>query len=334
MKIVYASDETFAPVAAASILSLLESNRGAERLDIFVLDDGMTETSRARLAEIAGRCGRSLRFVPFSYIKEALPAETVTERGTRLTTFARLFLPSIFPDMERILYLDADTLIADSLMPLWEAGLGEKAAIGGVPDCIGKKHKENIGLAAGDPYINAGVILFDLCKMRECGAEAGFTEYLKRYGGKKIPFTDQGVINAVLKGRIQTMPLRYNAVTLMYAASYEDMVAIKRADAYVRKPEWEEARKNPAIVHFTTCFLMRRPWEGRCAHPFAGIWRSYCGRTPWGELSAPDGRSGAMKAYTSVYRLLPHGLAAKATGFVHGSLKAGIDRQTAEAVRR
>lgn len=327
MNIVYATDENFAPITAVSMLSLFDKNKEVADLTVYILDDGLTEQSKKNLSAIAKIQSRGISFVTLMDLEKQLSIKLLVERGTGLTTFYRLFLPTLLPEVDRVLYIDADTMVADNLNSLWDTKFSENEIIAGVIDCVGKNHKVNIGLTAGEPYINGGVILFDLNKMRKQKTEQSFISYLKKNDGHKIPFTDQGVINSVLKGQIKIMPLRFNVVTLIYAASYKDMVDMKRADAYYNKSEWLDAKNNPAIVHFTTCFLMKRPWVKNSNHPLTDIWKSYCSKTPWKEYLIRDNQSKIMSIYAYVYRMLPHRVAANITGFVHGTVKALAERR-------
>ncbi len=47
------------------------------------------------------------------------------EGFTRKATWYRIFLPDLLPEVDRILFLDADLLALDSLAPLWETDLSE-----------------------------------------------------------------------------------------------------------------------------------------------------------------------------------------------------------------
>ena len=48
-------------------------------------------------------------------------------------TYARILIPELLPDFERLLYLDCDTIIEGSIVQLWKIDLGD-ALVGMVPD--------------------------------------------------------------------------------------------------------------------------------------------------------------------------------------------------------
>ena len=326
MNIAYATDENFVPVTAVSMISLLENNRDANEVKVYILEDRITDQSKARLSDLAHRYGREVSFISVIDLEKSISTEMITDRGSSFTQFARLFLPKFLPEEKRILYIDADTIIMDSLTPLYECNLEDNEVIAGIKDCVGAKHKKNIGLKEDDFYINSGVILFDLEKMRSRNIVQIFVDFIEKYAGQKIPYADQGIINATLKEQIKALPLKYNAVSMIYAETYENMMELKNSQAFYTKEECIEAKLQPVIVHFTSCFLMERPWVENSTHPYMRMWREYCKKTPWGDYAKKSDKGKAMKAYIRFYKILPGIVAAKVTSFLYDSVKAYANR--------
>ena len=106
---------------------------------------------------------------------------------TDVHNYIRFLLPDLLPNLSKLLYLDADTLVLSSLFPLFNEHLNEEIGLGGVT-VMKKRWREqiNVALAASFdpaiqkcasspcPYMNAGVLLmrldlwrrrriFDLC---------------------------------------------------------------------------------------------------------------------------------------------------------------------------
>ena len=326
MNIAYATDENFVPITAVSMVSLFESNKAADKIKVYILEDRITGQSKAHLLDIAHRYSREVSFISVVDLEKSISTEMITDRGRSFTQFARLFLSKFLPQEERILYIDADTIILDSLAPLFECKLEDNEVLAGIKDCVGAKHKKNIGLKKDEFYINSGVILFDLEKMRARNTVKLFIDFIEKYAGQKIPYADQGIINATLKGQIKALPLKYNAVSMIYAETYENMIKLKNAQAFYTKEECIEAKLHPAIVHFTSCFLMERPWVENSTHPYVRMWREYCKKTPWADYSKKNDKSTVMKTYIRFYKILPGVMGAKVTSFLYDSVKAYANR--------
>lgn len=112
----------------------------------------------------------------------------------------RLALAKI-TDYDKVLYLDVDTIVCDSLLPAWGIDMGNKywAAV----EEVHGKWKP-----FGEHYYNAGVSLFNLKKIRENGIDDILINCVNRL---TCPFPDQDVLNLVcVPERIIPLPVRYN----------------------------------------------------------------------------------------------------------------------------
>ena len=326
MNIAYATDENFVPITAVSMVSLFVSNKDADKIEVYILEDRITDQSKTRLLDIADKYGRGVSFISVVDMEKSISMEMIADRGSSFTQFARLFLPQFLPEEKKILYMDADTIILESLSPLYKCEFEDNEVLAGIKDCVGAKHKQNIGLKKDEFYINSGVILFDLEKMRKRNTVQLFINFIERHAGQKIPYADQGILNATLKGQIKTLPLKYNTVSMIYAETYENMIKLKNAQAFYTKEESIEAKLDPAIVHFTSCFLMERPWVENSTHPYVRKWREYCEKTSWAGYAKKSDQSTAKKTYIRIYKILPGAMAVKITSFLYDSVKAYANR--------
>jgi lipopolysaccharide biosynthesis glycosyltransferase len=325
MDIVYASDERFAQILCTSLISLLESNR-EEDITVHILDDSITKESKNLLQAVADRYSTHLNFIPLPDLDE-LAGQKIDSTRWAKTTFGRLFLPIIAPNLERIIYIDCDTLVLENLSYLMQMKLPERSSCAAVVECMGDLHKANVGLRPEDPYFNAGVMLIDLNKWRKENVVKRFSQCIQRRKGC-VPYVDQGVINEVLRGEIAVLPPKYNVMTVCYDFDYIEMQRYRRTKYPYERQEYTAAKKNPTIVHFTTSFLSRRPWiSAKQTHPFAEKWREYKSMTPWSEASLwKDNRGMLKKGYEMLCNILPRSIAVGMSGFLHSTVKAARER--------
>ncbi len=118
-------------------------------------------------------------------------------------------LPEIFPDTDKLLYLDADIIVRDSLTSLYDTELGEDYAA--VCKDIGAEvfpshYNSRLGIAHS-AYFNSGVMLLNLKKLRCDGIPERLLEY-KRHG--KNDYMDQDAFNVVFAERVRYIPFSYN----------------------------------------------------------------------------------------------------------------------------
>lgn len=113
-------------------------------------------------------------------------------------SFLRLFADRV-PNMPpRLIYLDTDTVLCDDLSLLWEQPL-DGAELGAVRDYYGCRF-------FGINYLNSGVLLLDLPRIRETGL---FRRALALCAKKKLFLADQTALNRLAK-RKKVLPRRFN----------------------------------------------------------------------------------------------------------------------------
>lgn len=306
LHVAYAADDRYAKYLGISLLSLLETNTAFESISCYVLDCGIGGENRKRLEEIAGAHTCQIQFVPVESIEQKLNLQGAAFT-IAVASYARLFLPSLLPEpVEKLLYLDCDTIVADSLLDMWNTKL-DNAYIAGVQDTVDSFFQKVIGLSPELPYINAGVLLINLKRWREDGLEARFGEFIRRFNGQ-VPHHDQGTINGVCAEKRVLLPLRYNMTSNLYSFSTHTIERIYFLKKYYSQSELDAALQSPGIVHFTSG-LVGRPWEEGCEHPERGRYLNAAHQTPWGnEPLQPRTLAFKTRAFTFYYKHVPRGL--------------------------
>src|SRR3954454_14225574 len=107
--LVLAADEGFSRPTAVAMYSALEKLSSSIKPEIYVLDNGITDGSRARLQKVAPGAGAGeIRWldVPPSRLVEHTGRQHLTS-----TAYARLLIPELLPpSIQRVVYLDGDVL--------------------------------------------------------------------------------------------------------------------------------------------------------------------------------------------------------------------------------
>lgn len=259
INILYSSDENYVKHAAASLISLLKNNSDFNNINIFYLENNLSKVSKEKLREIVEGYDRKIIFID----SEQLCKKMVKKDDFPLAGYARLFISQI-ADIDKILYLDCDTIINSSLKSLWETEI-ESYLLAGVQDNPALYMVEAIGMDRNDRYINSGVMLINLKKWRETNLEDRFVEFIKSYRGK-VPHHDQGVINGVCKDNILILNPKYNFMPQFIMHTSKQIKKLYNIKSYYTQAELDNAVHSPVIIHFITKFY-GRPWEEKCTHP-------------------------------------------------------------------
>lgn len=171
------------------------------------------------------------------------------DRGS-LSQYTRLFVSSDLPsELQRVLYLDCDIMIKQSIRELWNLNLHGKT-IGALMDAFSKYYRVNIELEE-DVMFNSGVMLIDLDKWKKNEIENKVLAFIASKHGK-IEQGDQGALNAVLSHDTYCFEPRFNSVTIFYDFTYEEMLIYRRPPKFYTEKQIEIAKNNPSIIHFTT----------------------------------------------------------------------------------
>jgi lipopolysaccharide biosynthesis glycosyltransferase len=255
---------------SAAMLRSAALNRGGSEIHFHYLHGAtFPRRSAALLAEMSHRLGAEITF--HAIAPERVAGLPVVDLFTAAMWY-RIFLPELLPETDRVLYLDVDTIVVDSLEPLWAIDL-RGHYLGAVTNVFQRNHLHRpaaLGLAGPEVYFNSGVLLLNLEEMRRDGCTAALYEYAAARGDA-LAWPDQDALNVVLGGRRLALHPRWNVMnSLDFAWSGE-----------VFGPEaLEEARRRPAIRHFEGPGE-NKPWNAGCAREGRELYLEHRRHTPW-----------------------------------------------------
>lgn len=264
---------------ATTILSAIRSSPERRVVVHVIVDPDVGTEDRDRLVRMAAAEGGVVDFLELDEERLADLPEPVRHHGGAISC-ARFLLPDQLPSVERLVYLDADTLTVDSLAPLAETPL-EGLGLGAVTNVIEPRmrwHLDRLGLA-DRPYLNSGVLLMDLDWMRRNDSPRLLLQCL-RDRGDQLMWVDQDALNLVFgDGWVRLHP-RWNAQNSLWR--WPDLAAeVFGADVL------REAVDAPAVLHFEGPSIAK-PWHYLCTHPYAAAYRDVAARTPWGAVQLSD----------------------------------------------
>lgn len=328
LHVVYASDNKFAEILGVSLTSLYENNKAMEQINIYILDGGITDFNKENLNSLAEMYGRTpIQWLGTKNINEELQMEVSIDRGS-LSQYARLFVASVLPSgLERVLYLDCDTIIVQSLEELWNLNLHGKT-IAALKDAFSRWYRMNIDLKPNDIMFNSGVMLIDLEKWKEQKIEEKLMKFICEKSGK-IQQGDQGVLNAVLTNDTYCFEPRFNSVTIFFDFNYKEMMIYRKPPkGFYAEEQINEAIERPVIIHFTTSFLSRRPWIEGCQHPYFDEWEKYKALSPWKntEVWQYQKLGGLRGCYIKIINKTPRKLTIWLSGMLQAFVRPWINK--------
>ncbi len=305
--LVAAANEAYAAPLCVSVRSALDHLREGARIELHVLADGVSSETRARLEAFWGDRLEVEWIVPDN---EAIAA-LVPDCGYAAApaTYYRLLMGSVLdPALDKVIYLDVDTVVLGDLCELWELDMGHHVVLAVQDACIqflppalvDPTDEQPIERAL--PYFNSGVMVVDLRAWRRVGAEIT-ARGLATSDRIRRKFYEQDALNVSLAGR-------WGAISPDWNRQFSiDLLGDWRCSPY-SEIDFERALTAPKIVHFCT---ETKPWQRVCDHPaeYTEIFRALLDEAGWSEdLDAPLSRAETLREFfASAHRAVLHRLA-------------------------
>ena len=230
----FTADERYAPYLSTALISLLEHTTKKYKYDINIIYHDITRRSLRKLEKL-GEGYDNVNLI-FTEMQETL--EGISDRkSTRLkadcftpTIYYRIFLPEMFPQYEKGIYLDSDVIVLEDVAKLYETDLGDNLLAACLDmSTFGNKlftryFRDAIGVGT-DGYFNSGMLLMDFKKFRDEEFCEHFLYLLNTYDFDTVA-PDQDYLNAMCKGRVKYLDISWNTMPTAENLSKEKLKLI------------------------------------------------------------------------------------------------------------
>lgn len=315
--------------------SLLENNKAAEFICIYILGENLSNESVSKLKELVESYNRKVVFVDTApLVAKMRELNMPTYRGSYAANM-RLFVSEIVGNdggaysnckedddvytndgckipvddtdesaCRRMLYLDADTIVTGDLTNMYNQPI---KTVGMVYDTLASYHKYDIGLDETDGYYNSGVILYDLDKWKENHFTEKIIDHVKNVRAQ-YPSPDQDLINVVVRKEIMPIGCECNLQPHLKDYPYDLFMKVFKPEPYYSKEQVGEAIANPVILH-TFRYVGEFPWHKDNVHPFNDEFDKYLKISPWNDYVKENADGGiVIKCEKLMIKCLPKGI--------------------------
>lgn len=268
INICFASDNNYAAYMGVAIYSILKNAFKEDVVRFYILDSGIKEETKRKIASLNSLKSFEINYFPMK--EEKFKCLHINQGYITLATFYRFILADVLPEVSKIIYLDCDLMVLNSLSSLFNTDIKDYACAG-VTDIMPAKYIEKTfsGKILKHNYVNAGVMLINLNFWRKDGAAKKLFDYVLTY---KPAFNDQDAINYVFRNKIKLLPYQYNVMTGHFVKFGRK---INHSDIIIR--------------HFTA---KDKPWKADGFQPLTEVFREYMGNSPWADIL--PGRKGGF----------------------------------------
>ena len=206
--IFFTIDNAYAPFLAVALNSAVKNSNADRKYKAIVLHQDLNDNNIKKLKALESD-NFKIELTPMKANFEALDDRMSNRLRCdyfTLTIYFRLFIPAMFPEYDKGIYIDSDVVLTDDIAKLFDTDIGDNfigacndLSIADIPPLVA--YTENAVGVKGKEYINSGVLLMNLKKMRECDFEGHFLNLLNTYHFDSIA-PDQDYINAMCNGKI------------------------------------------------------------------------------------------------------------------------------------
>lgn len=257
--IAYCFDKNYQQHFGVSLTSLL-LNYGGDGADlcIHIITDELDHAFSEKLDRLTRTFKAQIDIILLKpndiEVVARLPAKTEKLAYMSQATWYRVFLADILPpDVTRVLYLDADTIVLSDLNELFNAAM-QGAPIAGVIDCCSDEMSARLRLKN---YINSGVLLMDLQQWRDKNLVTHCLEHAVM-NSEIFTYADQCAINTFFADNIHFLEKKWNRFVT--------------ANEKIQEPQ------GAAILHFITA---DKPWHAWYENNLAKYYWKYLDVSLW-----------------------------------------------------
>lgn len=303
INILYQCDDNYAPYTGVSLTSLLRQNKKCDGIDIYILDDGIKKQNKLKLIKTAENFGRKVTFIDAKEIVGYIKSCKMPPYRGGYTTYLKLFVGNYFEsegiDIDRLIYIDSDTIILGDISGLASIDMGENV-LAMVCDSLTFKFKNRyIGLKEEAPYFNAGFVLFNMKQWKNLNINEKIRGHLIN---KRAVYAnhEQDILNVILNNRILKISPKYNFQPVHDLYTPKQYLRIYKQKNYYTEKELAEAKSDTRIYH-TYRFIGVFPWDKNDVHPANALFERELAHSEWKDFKKKKKK---LPLYMKIERLM------------------------------
>lgn len=290
------ADERFALPFGVCLTSIFESNKENE-IVVHILTKGFKEETIEKIKHTTEKYHKEEMVKLYNINDEIFDSYPVYENFPKSIYYRYLFAEILPIDIEKIIYLDCDTVVVSDLRSMWNTDIDGKL-LGAVEDRNSDDIiiRNRIEMWEGH-YFNSGVLLMNLSYWRKHDCFTQIARFILN-NPKVCIYPDQDALNVLFQDKIECLSFRYN-----FLISFIDPFESYRLHKSKRQ-EIIDSFKNLVIIHFAA---EKKPWFKDAKHPLFFIWRYYYEKSVWQSVSLKNKDSFVIRIFKKVVKYALYG---------------------------
>ncbi len=247
-----ASDNNYAPLVATTIASTCINTQ--RFVKFWCLESGISDFNKKIINTLHDKFDNfEIEYITIDHKLIHEFAQKISTSGhITADTYSRLYIPDLFPQLEKMIYLDVDLIVTGDIGQIYDIDLGRYSLAAVAADYGVDKSKwfANMEMSNAHHYFNAGVLLLNPKELHEENFLTGISEIANKFG-KYIILGDQDLLNKYFNAQYLELPWRFNLTT-----RFIEMELAHRDPQH--REQMQEEYKNCVIRHFES---RKKPWN-------------------------------------------------------------------------
>lgn len=267
INICLSTDDNYIHHTAAVVASVLSNAKRKDNYHFYILSTQLSDDNKKKFDKL-----KKIKDCRIDYPKldeQSLAPFKAVKMHSHLTlaTFNRLLIPMLFPQLDKMIYIDSDLIVLSDIADMNNIDVSGYY-FAGVKDANSKGLVKKHGYDPKYEYINAGVIIINCAELRK---QDYFKKMLEQIGKIEAKTGDQDFINYCFHEKIKIISYKWNMYHKFHFESYGGKQPMDDID-------YANAVKNPVIIHFVG---PDKPWNIDSVHPYKKEYLKYLQMTPW-----------------------------------------------------
>lgn len=256
-----AFDQNFVTPFYVLLTSIFSSNKESH-IHFHVIVTGISKEEKQNISAFIYQHNASISF--YEIQEDMLPPDLPQSKAYPISIYYRLLFPFLVPNsVHRLLYLDTDIVVINSLQPLYQTNIGH-LPVGVVIESFVSSRPE-LGILEAGRYFNSGVLLINVPQWREQKITERVLHFLI-HNSHKLTWMDQDALNAVLINNYYPLDFKYNLTS--------EFIPKK-----LPRKELELFMEDKVIIHYTSGGI-KKPWSGLSRNRLRHYYHYYLKKSP------------------------------------------------------
>lgn len=210
--ICFATDDNYVPFLSVAIASLLDNSSAENYYRIFVLITQLKTENINKIKKLE-KPNSSIEFISLAKELDKIQGMFHLRDYYSKETYYRIFIPNLFPQYKKVLYLDCDITVLGDVSELYNTHIhgfyvgAAQEEVMQTYEVFGNYVEKADGINRKN-YFNAGILLINCRRWRNKFIAEKFVDLLNRYKFRVVQ--DEDYLNVLCKGHVRSISLGWN----------------------------------------------------------------------------------------------------------------------------